>query len=635
MKRICTYICLLFTLGTLAQSKSTANRYFQEYAYVKAAELYEKIVAKGDTSKLVLSRLGDSYYFNVKIDKSEYWYKRLFDVYENDGLDAEYYYKYSQSLKANKKYEQADNWLLKFEKKKEDDSRGKKLRQNKDYLKTFTDVNKDIEVKNLIINTQYSDFGGFQSGKHMYFSSTRASSVAKEKTLYGWNKQPMLNIYVLKGTRDVRLVPRVNSKYHDANAILTKDGKTMYFTRDNFDGKKLKTDNSRTTHLTIYRSRLKNGIWTPPKSLSFNSDDYSTGHPALSADELELFFVSDKPGGYGQTDIYKVKILPRGRFGTPENLGPKINTEGREMFPFVSDENELFFASDGHLGLGLLDIFTSEINNDDYGDPLNIGAPFNSSKDDFSFFIREDYGYFSSNREGGRGDDDIYRFDIKKCEEVITGTAYNSKDKTVLPETIVKLINAKGEVLGTVITDLKGRYRFDNVDCEHLYTLTGDKKGFVSGKTIVKTEDTRGWIIDSELFLTPLIIDDQIVINPIYFDFDKWDVREDAEYELEKIVTVLKEYPEMIIRIESHTDSRGDNDYNRILSDKRAKSTRDYIISRGIVGTRIESAVGFGEDKLLNHCNDVNSEKCSEEEHQKNRRSYFYIVKENVKSSKK
>ncbi len=635
MKKVYAYICFLFTLSSLAQSKSTAHRYFQEFAYVKAAELYEQIVVKGDTSKIILSRLGDCYYFNVKTNKSEYWYRRLFDLYENSGLDPEYYYRYSQSLKANKKYELADQWLLKFEAKKENDSRGKKLKQQKDYVKAFTDVNKDVEVKNLIINTQYSDFGAFQHGKQMYFSSTRASSVAKEKTLYGWNKQPMLNIYVLKGTRDVRLVPRINSKYHDATAILTRDGKIMYFTRDNFDGKKLKTDDARTAHLKIYRSRLKNGIWTPPRALSFNSDDFSTGQPALSADESELYFVSDRPGGYGQTDIYKVKILPKGRFGVPQNLGSKINTEGKEMFPFVTDDRQLYFASDGHLGLGLLDIFRSRITDDVYEDPLNIGAPFNSSRDDFAFFKRENYGYFSSNREGGRGDDDIYRFEIKKCEEAISGTAYNKKDKTVLAKVLVKLINEKGEVLETTLTDEKGHYRFSTVDCESLYTLTGDKRGFVSGKTTVKTEDVRGWVIESKLFLTPLIIDDQIVINPIYFDFDKWDVRPDAEYELEKIVTVMNEYPEMIIRIESHTDSRGDNDYNRILSDKRAKSTRDYIISRGIDKSRIQSAVGFGEDQLLNRCNDINAVKCSEEEHQKNRRSYFYIVQKNHTRSSK
>ena len=264
-----------------------------------------------------------------------------------------------------------------------------------------------------------------------------------------------------------------------------------------------------------------------------------------------------------------------------------------------------------------------------------MGAPFNSSKDDFSFFINENNGYISSNRKGGVGDDDMYSFTIKKCVETIKGIAYNSKSKLVLSNVEVKLINSKGVVLSSMITDGNGQYIFKDVDCSNDYTLTGAKKGFVSGTTSVKTEDVSGLIIDSKLFLTPLIVDNQIVINPIFFDFDKWTIREDAEYELEKIVTVMNQYPKMIIRIESHTDARGNNNYNRKLSDQRAKSTRNYIISRGIAASRIVSALGFGEDQLLNHCNDINIEKCSEEEHQKNRRSYFYIVKgkSNIKSS--
>lgn len=631
MKKITTYILVLLSLHIFGQSKRTGDRYFREFAYVKAAEIYEQVVQKGDESKEVLSRLADSYYFNSKTVRSEFWYQRLFELYESTGLDAEYYYRYAQSLKANKKYEQSDLWLTKFQQKKKNDSRGKQLAKNTKYLHDFQSQNKDVVVKNLIINTPYSDFGAFQHGKRMYFTSSRASSIAKEKKLYAWNKQPMLNIYVLKGTTDARLVSRINSKYHDANAILTRDGKTMYFTRDNFDGKKLKTDGSRTSHLKIFISRLKNGIWTPPKSVSFNNDGYSNGHPALSPDESELYFVSDRPGGYGQTDIYKVKILPRGRFGNPENLGKEINTEGREMFPFIAKDSTLYFASDGHLGLGLLDIFESKIGNSKYQKPMNIGAPFNSSKDDFAFFKRDTIGYFSSNREGGVGDDDIYRWEEKKCEESIVGIAYNRRDKTVLGAVKVKLIHKSGKVLDSVLSDENGRYEFRKVDCETEYTITGTKKGFVSDSDSVTTEDIRGITINSELFLTPLIIDNQIVINPIYFDFDKWNIREDAEYELEKIVTVLKEYPKMIIRIESHTDSRGNKDYNRKLSDNRAKSTRDYIISRGIDPSRIVSAIGFGEDQLLNHCDDINAAKCTEEEHQVNRRSYFYIVKRSNK----
>jgi outer membrane protein OmpA-like peptidoglycan-associated protein len=634
MKKCFVYIILLASLHVFAQSKQTANRYFKEYAYVKAAELYEKIAAKGDESREVLSNLADAYYFNVKTDKAAFWYKKLFDLYEQEGLDSEYYYRYAQSLKANKEYTLADNWMLKFEKKKKNDSRGKKLLKNKNYVEDFTKEYKEIVVKNLLINTPYSDFGAFQYNKEMYFSSTRPASVTKERELYAWNKQPMLNIYVLHGTSEVRLVPTINSKYHDASAILTKDGKTLYFTRDNFDGKKLKTDNNRTSHLKIYRSKLKNGMWTPPKALPFNSDNYSIGHPALSEDESELYFVSDMPGGYGQTDIYKVKINDRGRFGSPINLGNTINTEGREMFPFLS-KKQLFFASDGHLGLGLLDIFESKIEKDHYGESINMGAPFNSSKDDFAFFINEYTGYFSSNRAGGRGDDDIYSFEIKPCKETITGTAFNNKDQSVLPETQVKLINAEGKVLATTITDKKGHYSFQQVACSQTYTLTGDKKGFTSDNTTVSTQNISDLVVTSELFLSPMIVNNQIIINPIFFDFDKSNIRPDAEYELEKVVTVMQQFPEILIRIESHTDSRGDSDYNRKLSDRRAKSSRDYIISRGIAASRIESAIGYGEDQLLNDCNDANSQKCSEEEHQRNRRSYFYIVKgnSNVKSS--
>lgn len=634
MKKRFVYIILLASLHASAQSKQTANRYFKEYAYVKAAELYEKIIAKGDESKEVLSNLADAYYFNVKTDKAAFWYKRLFDLYEQEELNAEYYYRYAQSLKAKKEYGQADNWMLKFEKKKKNDSRGKKLLNNKNYVEDFTKRYKEVVIKNLLINTPYSDFGAFQNNKEMYFSSTRPASVTKEKELYAWNKQPMLNIYVLRGKSEVRLVPTINSKYHDASAILTKDGKTLYFTRDNFDGKKLKTDHNRTSHLKIYRSRLKNGIWTPPKALPFNSDNYSIGHPTLSADESELYFVSDMPGGYGQTDIYKVTIGARGSFGSPVNLGSKINTEGREMFPYVSNE-QLFFASDGHLGLGLLDIFESKIEKDHYGEPINMGAPFNSSKDDFAFFINEYTGYFSSNRAGGRGDDDIYSFEIKPCKETITGIAYNGKDQSVLPETQVKLINAEGVVLAITTTDKKGYYFFPQVACNHTYILTGDKKGFTSDRTTVSTQNTTDLVVTSELFLNPMIVDNQIIINPIFFDFDKSNIRADAEYELEKVVTVMQQFPEIVIRIESHTDSRGDSDYNRKLSDRRAKSSRDYIISRGIDASRIVSAIGYGEDKLLNECDDVHASACSEAQHQQNRRSYFFIVKgkDKVKSS--
>jgi outer membrane protein OmpA-like peptidoglycan-associated protein len=253
----------------------------------------------------------------------------------------------------------------------------------------------------------------------------------------------------------------------------------------------------------------------------------------------------------------------------------------------------------------------------------------NSVKDDFYFVIDKDKkrGYFSSNREGGKGDDDMYSFTIYNCKEVIEGVVYDSSNNKPLDNVKVKLIDANGNIVTKITTDKNGVYSFGTVDCNKKFTVVGDLDYFVSDLDELSTKDEDKLIIASKLFLKPLIVENQIVINPIFFDFNKSNIREDAEYELEKVVTVMQQYPELVIKIESHTDSRGRNNYNRKLSDRRAKSSRDYIVSRGIAASRIESAIGYGEDRLLNACDDINAKKCSDEQHQKNRRSYFYIVK--------
>ncbi|MFY0604948.1 MAG: OmpA family protein [Flavobacteriaceae bacterium] len=642
MKKIITLSMLFLTIVCFSQRKFAADKYFSKFAYIKSAELYEAILKKGDTSKQVLSRLGDSYYFNSITEKSEVWYKKLFSLYEKEGIESEYYYRLSQSLKSNKKYKEADAWLLKFRELNKDDSRGSRITSEANYLDKYTNQKGIyITINNLSSNTEYSDYGAFKINNLIYFSSTRPSDSLSKPKLYSWNKQPYLNIY--KGKESVftknnskksldvtsyEKVNGINTVYHDASAVVTKDGKTMYFTRDNFDGKKLGTDKKRVSHLKIYKASLKEGVWADVIELPFNNDDYSVGHPALSKNEKELYFVSDMQGGFGHTDLYKVEINTDGTYSRPQNLGKEINTEGREMFPFVL-EDVLFFSSDGHLGLGGLDVFTSKMTLNGYESPKNIGAPINSSKDDFSFSIDQEKkeGYFSSNREGGKGDDDIYSFVFFECKEAISGVTYNKKDGSILPNVAVKLLDAEGKVLEIVKSDASGVYMFANKDCNVSYTVVGDLQYFVSDSDTVQMLAIDQKIIPSKLYLKPLIVDNQIVINPIFFDFDKSNIRPDAEYELEKVITVMQEYPELIIKIESHTDSRGNDNYNRRLSDRRAKSSRDYIISRGIDASRIESAIGFGEDKLLNECDDANAKKCTEEQHQKNRRSYFYIVK--------
>ena len=406
----------------------------------------------------------------------------------------------------------------------------------------------------------------------------------------------------------------------------------MYFTRDNVNSRnKLNYDKKGTTHLKLYKATSEGDAWENIEELPFNDEVFSTGHPTLSPDNSKLYFVSDREGGFGQTDIYVVDINSDGSYGDPENLGENVNTQGREMFPFVAKDSTLYFSSDGYLNLGLLDIFKSNILKGDTSEPENLGAPYNSGYDDFAFFIDSDdedsYGYFSSNRsDGGSNDDDIYGFNAYKCKQTIEGIARDSKTNDVLSGVEVRLIDETGKVLSTLTTGEDGAYKFEDVECNTTVTVVGSKQDYKEDQKVVTTDDENDKINTADLTLEPLINDNQIVINPIFFDFDKWNIRTDAQYELENIVDVMRNHPNMVIKIESHTDSRGSDRYNMKLSDRRAKSTRDYIISRGIEASRIESAIGYGESQLLNKCS--NGVRCTKEEHQLNRRSYFYILKE-------
>ncbi len=280
-----------------------------------------------------------------------------------------------------------------------------------------------------------------------------------------------------------------------------------------------------------------------------------------------------------------------------------------------------------------MDIFSSKINEKgEFSKPENLDFPFNSERDDFCFYTDATgkKGFFSSNREKGKGDDDIYSFVVQDpvvCMQYIAGIVRDVKTNLPLPQSTVKLIDRNGKVINQVVVGEDGAYRFNKIPCESEFTVLGTKQDYKADTKTANATGRNGQEIRADLNLRPLIIDNKIVINPIYFDFDKSYIRDDAKFELEDIVTVMNNHPDMVIKIESHTDSRGSKSYNRSLSDRRAKSTRDYIISRGISADRIESAIGYGEDQLLNHCDDAHRYKCTEEEHQLNRRSYFIIVK--------
>lgn len=631
--KILTLIIILCSSFSFAQVE-LADKFFDNYGYVKAIELYERAVEKGKSNAHVLTRLGDAYYNNSNSEKAAYWYNKAFTEY-ND-IEAEYLYKYIQSLRSIGNYEEADVWFKKLRETQQGDGRLKGYDPDEtDIYSKLTSKNEDliVSIENLSFNSENADFGSYVFGNILYFASARGD----DNKVYSWNKEPFLDIFQVEittnedqsqtyGTPEQLNAPAINTKYHDASIAITNDGSTMYFTRDNIKRKRLKYDKDGTTHLKLYKATRIDNEWSNVEELPFNDEFFSTGHPALSPDNSKLYFVSDRDGGIGQTDIYSVTINSDGTYGAPENLGSDINTEGREMFPFVSQDSTLYFSSDGHLNLGLLDIFKSNILKDEATiETVNIGAPFNSGYDDFAFFINSenDKGYFSSNRPGGKGSDDIYSYNIKECSQQISGTAREQRTDIILPDVSVKLIDDTGKVIEEVVTGIDGTYTFD-VECDKTYTILGSKPDYQDEKESITTGSENEKVNQVDLYLRPLIKDDQIVINPIFFDFDKSNIRTDAQYELENIVDVLRKHPEMKIKIESHTDSRGRDNYNMKLSDRRAKSTRDYILSRDISPDRIVSAIGFGESQLLNKCS--NGVKCSEEEHQLNRRSYFYII---------
>ncbi|WP_369049495.1 OmpA family protein [Tenacibaculum sp. UWU-22] len=640
-------VILLFSLIAIegfGQRKYAANKYFDNFAYVKAAELYLEIYNKGDDSKDILEHLGDSYYFNANTEEAEKWYKELIEKY-SDQIDSQYIFKYAQVLKSNGKPDESDTWLHKFYELNPDKKPLETIKQNPNYFDEYTNKpNTFLNVRNISVNTRYSDFSSFVHNGDLYFASTRPIQSKKVNRIYKWNDQPFLNIYkgeekILNPSLEkkeldlgpIEKIANIDTDYHEASVVITKDGSTMYFTRDNYNGKRLGEDNDRTVRLKIYRATLIDNQWKDIIELPFNSDLYSVGHPALSTDEKTLYFASDMPGGKGETDLYKVSINDDDTYGDPVNLGDEINTKQKEMFPFVGADNTLYFASNGHIGLGLLDIFQAKMNSDGtFSNIENLGAPINSSADDFALVVSEDkrQGFFSSNRPGGKGDDDIYSFLVYDCTQNITGVVTDSKTNKILPDATVKLIDEEGKVVSVKTSDVNGNYTFPGISCNTKFTVLAEKQDYRSDKKQVELSSKPGADVKADLSLTPLIIEDQIVIKPIYFDFDKYNIRQDAEYELEHIVTVMKNHPDMVIRIESHTDCRGTEAYNRTLSDNRAKSTRDYIISRGIESNRIQSAVGYGESQLLYNC-EGDCKSCTEEQHQLNRRSYFYIVSGN------
>ncbi|KRD06564.1 flagellar motor protein MotB [Flavobacterium sp. Root901] len=681
-----------------------AKKFFDRTYYSEAIVLYEKL-AEEKPSQEVIKNLADSYYYTSDLIKAQRYYRLLFKNY-NDNLDREYSFRYAQTLKATNNYDEANAALKEYYAKSSNPDDAANFEKDIKTLENVSAIGKRFEIKNLPINTPNSEFGAVEYKNNLVFAGVKLKPGIFDKK-FKWDGETYLNLVTipLKNSNASDSITHyfaneLKTGMHESNAIFTKDGKTIYFTRNNSKNGKKKKDDKKISNLQIFKAELVDGKWTKVTSLPFNSPNYSVEHPALSADEKVLYFASDMPGSVGSFDIYSVNIN-KGAFDTPKNLGPEINTVKREQFPFASADNKLYFSSDGHLGYGSLDVFVSEINGNEYSKPINIGLPLNSNLDDFAFNINSETkeGYFASNREGGKGGDDIYQFKetkdliVEDCKQFITGIITDIDTKSALENATVILQDSNNKTLNTVTTSVDGKFSF-TVPCEASYKVSAFKEKYTNESKTLTLDNIRDKENDASLALKSLEIikleekenaekkrkqeiiieeenkkkeqlaaielkqkekkakeieiaaaevkknekvkeilekekdvvrdKDRLIIktNPIYFDYNMWYIRKESKVVLGRVVELMKKYPGMVIEIGSHTDSRGNAKFNEELSQKRANSTREFILQSGIEAKRV-TAKGYGESVPIIKCK--TDDACSEEDHELNRRSEFVI----------
>lgn len=650
-------------------------------------------------------------------------------------------------LRINKNYQESEEWLNKYYELNSGDSRAI---QAKNKMNMYTELQKDrrqFDIKNLKMNGPAEEFGPNFYKDDVVFASSRGASSAIRRNWNG-NNYPFLDFY--RGTTDENMelnnikpfAKKKNKKWHEGPVAFNEEGTFMAYTKNNYKSKSAEG----TRKLMLFTSKFEDDKWTEGEGMTFNSPEYSVGHATLSPDGNTMYFASDMPGGYGDIDIYKI-TRTGDTWSEPMNLGPKVNTEGREMFPFIDYNGKvLFFASDGHYGLGGLDLFMASVGDNTYGTPRNLGFPINGSYDDFALIIDKDFteGYFSSNRIDGHGDDDIYSFKMLKpfCKP-LKGTAMDEKTLAALEGVTVNLYDKDGNILETVETTEDGKYEFC-IDDKETYALKGSKEAYTDGENSANmnteadevvadlmlgqapdfilydfvsdrmtgealsnvkatmtacdgsweevyytsadgdfTKELNNKLNDKVCFKVnyekagyeskevnyDFVLDhtgqynineklvransfvggnptggqqgggstgvntdlgsegDEIVINPIYFDLDKCNIRPDAKVELDKIVRLMTKYPNLTIELSSHTDCRATKKYNQVLSDCRAKTSLKYVRDRISNPSRIYG-VGYGESRLANRCacEPTNNSNCSDAEHQENRRTEFVII---------
>lgn len=626
MKTFKLYILFaVLTTGNLCFSQSSkADDLYENRAYIEAAEIYSELPKTAAN----LEKLGDCYYFNSEFDRAYKAYKQVYDLKKDAELTEEFYFKYFDVLKGTRKYEESDEISS--------------LHLNNPInTKSFKSLLKRIipyeyEIKNLTEDIGGSNFGVGIYGDKIVFSSTKNL----KNPNYKWNSKPYLDLYEGKVTFGNEITldsiepfnKTINtSKQHESNAVFTKDGKTMYFSRNHRN--RIDLDSTKIAVVSLFKAELVNDKWTNVEPLPFSSDTYSTMHPALNSDETRLYFSSDMPNTMGSFDIFYVDVLGDNSFGEPINLGKNINTARREQFPFIAKDSTLYFASNGKNGFGGLDLFSSSAYNDKYLDALNLGESINTEKDDFAFVVVDSLntGFLSSNRSG---DDNIYTFKRIENERtyIIEGLVTDKVTGEILPNTTVTLFDEDGKVISEVIVGEDGKYQLETKP-NLKYSVEGFQPKYIPQIEYFDTNDKGNIEFNIELEIESykdaeeIVTDDDegntyIELENIYFDFAKWDIKPQAAKTLNVLVDLLKKYPRMEIQLGAHTDSRSTFEFNMDLSEKRARATLEYMVQNGIDRARLTSK-GYGETQPLVPCGD----NCTETEFSINRRCEFLILK--------
>jgi Outer membrane protein and related peptidoglycan-associated (lipo)proteins len=633
-------IIILLIIAAACSPEKKAQKSFRLGKYQNAIDYYKGAVAKQPNNGKANYFIAESYRLSNRIKLAEPYYAKAGGRGINSDSVKLYY---AKSLQANEKYDEARKVLDELEESTKEEKLKDRARKELDglnYLENLNTKKNYYKVKSLeALNTPFTEYAPVYLNGELYFTSSRSNAKIYEATgtpftdLYkAETKAANVDVNTIAALPGLINTPNIN----EGCITFSPDGKLMIFAKGNTGKRKGSND------VDLYLSRYRNGQWSDPTPININLPDAWESTPALSPDGRTLYFSSNRKGGFGGLDLYTAQMDSRGRFGKVKNLGSTINTAGSEMFPYVAENGKVYFSSDGHPGYGMMDIFVINRAN---GKTMieNLGQPVNSSADDFGMFLfKPDRGFFTSNREGGKGDDDIYTFinedpNLRVVNYFLNGITYMiRKDSTreILPNTKVSLLDSQGELMQDFVTGNDGKFLFRVYENEN-YTLLGETDGFLVkrqpystiGKSVALEslkELVTNITLDTILVLDRLEKNKIFILNNIYFEYDKADIRSDAAIELNKLVELLNDNPEIKIEMSSHTDSVASDSYNLELSQRRAESTVAYLIRKGIDPLRLV-AKGYGESKpIARNTNPDGTD--NPDGRQRNRRTEFKIL---------